>query len=252
MASLWTSVPAELRRAVLLVTLAVALVGVAYGVTATANQFAVWQILVLAVLVLAGSAELLFVGLIGAGASPWLALGASLLLNLRNVVYGMACSPLLPAGWRRWAGAHLVNDETVALAAAPSGDRPAELPPRTLAQRWATFLVSGIGVAVGWPFGALIGATLGQVVPEPELWGLDAVLPALLGALAMPAVRNGSTFAVAVLAAAIALVVTPVVPLGVAPIAGLAALVVLLLARRPGGGDQQGGDQQGGIAGAGA
>lgn len=237
MSSLWSGVPPELRRSIALVTLAVALVGVAYGVTATANGFVVWQIVLLAVIVLAGSAELLFVGLVGAGASPWLALGASLLLNLRNVVYGMAASPLL-TGWRRWVGAHLVNDETVALAAVPSTPRPAELPRRTLAQRRATFFLTGIGVAVGWPVGAVVGATLGQVVPQPEAWGLDAVLPALLGALAMPAVRSGSAVAVAVLAGAIALVATPHVPLGLAPVIGLVAVAVLLVGRgragRPG------------------
>ncbi|TGO05314.1 AzlC family ABC transporter permease [Serinibacter arcticus] len=228
--SIWSDVPRELRRGVLLVTLAVALVGIAYGVTASADGFAVWQIVLLAVLVLAGSAELLFVGLIGAGASPWLALGASLLLNLRNVVYGMAASPLLLRRWERWCGAHLVNDETVALAAAPTGG-----PPRTVEQRRATFLVTGIGVALGWPVGAVIGSTLGQVVPEPEAWGLDAVLPALLGALAVPAIRGGSAFAVAVLAGVIALLAQPHVPLGLAPVLGLAAVAVLLVGRRDGG-----------------
>lgn len=229
--TLWTRVPAELRRAVVLVTVAVALVGVAYGVTATANDFALWQIVVLAVIVLAGSAELLFVGLVGAGASPWLALGASVLLNLRNVVYGMAASPLLRPGWRRWLGAHLVNDETVAMAAAPAGERPDGLAPRTPAQRRATFVVTGLGVAIGWPLGAVLGATLGQVVPDPQVWGLDAVLPALLGALAMPAVRSGSTFAVAAVAGVIALVATPHVPLGLAPVIGLVAVGLLLVGR---------------------
>lgn len=240
MSSIWSDVPRELRCGVLLVTLAVALVGIAYGVTASANGFAVWQIVLLAVLVLAGSAELLFVGLVGAGASPWLALGASILLNLRNVVYGMAASPLL-RGWERWFGAHLVNDETVALAAAPAPVGPAgsvgptAQPPRSPEQRRATFFLTGIGVAVGWPVGAVIGSTLGQVVPEPEVWGLDAVLPALLGALAVPAIRGGSAFAVAVLAGVIALLAQPHVPLGLAPVLGLAAVAVLLVGRRDGG-----------------
>jgi 4-azaleucine resistance transporter AzlC len=234
MSSIWSDVPRDVRRGVLLVTLAVALVGIAYGVTASANGFVVWQIVLLSVLVLAGSAELLFVGLIGAGASPWLALGASILLNLRNVVYGMAASPLL-RGWERWFGAHLVNDETVALAAAPAPAGPTAQPPRSPEQRRATFFLTGIGVAVGWPVGAVIGSTLGQVVPEPEVWGLDAVLPALLGALAVPAIRGGSAFAVAVLAGVIALLAQPHVPLGLAPLLGLAAVAVLLVGRRDGG-----------------
>lgn len=246
--SIWSDVPRELRRGVLLISLAVALVGIAYGVTASANGFLVWQIVLLAVLVLAGSAELLFVGLVGAGASPWLALGASILLNLRNVVYGMAASPLL-RGRERWWGAHLVNDETVALAAAPAGARPAGLPPRTLEQRRATYVVTGIGVAVGWPVGAVIGSTLGQVVPEPEVWGLDAVLPALLGALAVPAIRGGSAFAVAVLAGVIALLAQPYVPLGLAPVLGLSAVAVLLVGRRGGDDARRGPDGVGGVGG---
>ncbi|GMA33370.1 AzlC family ABC transporter permease [Litorihabitans aurantiacus] len=245
MTALLRDLPREQRRSVILMTLAVALVGTAYGVTATANGFALWQILLLAVLVMAGSAELLFVGLIGAGANPWLTLGASLMLNLRTVVYGMAASPLL-RGWARWPGAHIVNDETVALSAA-GPTRPGSAPRLTTAQRRATFTAAGLGVAVGWPVGALIGATLGQIVGNPEVWGLDAVLPALLGAVAVPAIRGGSMVAVAVLAGAIALVAQPHVPLGLAPMLGLLAVAVVLLGRRGASGGGSDADSPAGV-----
>ncbi|MES6118662.1 AzlC family ABC transporter permease, partial [Cutibacterium acnes] len=161
------------------------------------------------------------------GASPWLAAAAGILVNLRNGVYGMAVSPLLPRGWRRALGAHLVNDETVAFATSPS---PAAAPAATAHRgRVATFWVAGIGVALGWPVGAAMGAGLGLVVSDPRVWGLDAVLPALLGALAVPAIRAGRTLAVAVLAAVIALVTTPLVPAGLAPVLALAALAVVLV-----------------------
>ncbi|TNU74131.1 branched-chain amino acid ABC transporter permease [Miniimonas arenae] len=228
--ALWHDVPRDLRRPILLMSLAVALVGVTYGVTGVSAGFAAWQLLLLALTVLAGSAELLFVGLVGAGASPWLAAAAGILVNLRNSVYGMAVSPLLPRGWRRALGAHLVNDETVAFATSPA---PAAAPvPTAHRGRVATFWVAGIGVALGWPVGAAVGAGLGLVVSDPRVWGLDAVLPALLGALAVPAIRAGRTLAVAVLAAVIALVTTPLVPAGLAPVLALAALAVVLVPGR--------------------
>ncbi|GAA1048345.1 AzlC family ABC transporter permease [Arthrobacter russicus] len=62
-------------------SLSVGIVGVSYGVTATAAGFPLWQILVLG-----SSSEFLFVGIAAASGNLLAAVVAGLLVNLRNFV----------------------------------------------------------------------------------------------------------------------------------------------------------------------
>ncbi len=44
-----------------------------------------------------------------------------------------------------------------------------------------------------WPLGTLTGAAVGKLLPAPETIGLDAVFPAILLALVIPAFKNRTT-----------------------------------------------------------
>lgn len=195
---------------------AVLVVGVAYGAAASNAGFPAWLVILAAVLVLSASSELVFVSVIGAGGLPWVAVGAALLVNLRNVVYGISAATFLPPSHlSRLLSAHLVNDETVAFALAQSNP----------ARRGAAFRVAGIAILVAWPFGAAVGVLVGTVVPDPALLGLDAAFPAIFLAILVGAISRrtaGPALGGAVLAAA----ATPFVASGVAPIIGLLGLLV--------------------------
>ncbi|WP_231727584.1 MULTISPECIES: AzlC family ABC transporter permease [unclassified Rathayibacter] len=197
-------------------SISVAVVGVSYGLSAAGVGFPLWQILLLAVAVFGASAEILFVGVIAAGGAPLAAAFAALLVNARALPYGMTVGTFLPRGVLRLLGAHLANDETVALAM--SGE--------TRERRRALFWVSGAAVALAWPLGALVGALLDDAVADPAVLGLDAVFPAVLLALAMPSLRNARTAAAASAGGVVALAVLPIAPLGLAPVLALAGLVV--------------------------
>ncbi|MFD1827802.1 MULTISPECIES: AzlC family ABC transporter permease [Mumia] len=208
-------------QAVLPICVTVMLVGVSYGVTAAAAGFPLWQVIALAVLVLGASSELLFVALVALGAAPAIAAGAALLVNLRTAAYGMAAGPLLRPGRGRLLGAHLVNDETVALATAQDTPREGR----------RAFWACGIGIALAWPLGAGIGVGVGQVVPDPSDWGLDAVFPAVIAALVLPALRERATLAATAVGGTLALVGLPHLPPGLAPVLALLGLAVVPLAR---------------------
>ncbi|QHC67648.1 branched-chain amino acid ABC transporter permease [Rathayibacter sp. VKM Ac-2759] len=214
--SLLRTLVAADRRSIALVSVSVAVVGVSYGLGAAGAGFPLWQILLLAVAVFGASAEILFVGVIAAGGAPLAAALAALLVNARALPYGMTVGAFLPGGPLRLLGAHLANDETVALAMSGA----------TLERRRALFWSSGIAVAVAWPVGALLGALLGAVVADPAALGLDAVFPAVLLALALPALRSARTAAAAVAGGVVALAVLPTAPLGLAPVLALTGLVV--------------------------
>ena len=204
-------------KPILAVALSVASVGISYGATATSAGFAWWQVVLIATAVFGASSEFLFVGVLAAGAGPVAAVAAGLLVNVRNVAYGMSASAYLRPGVQSFVGAHFVNDETVALAANHVD----------AADRRRAFWWSGAAMFVAWPAGAAIGAVLGTVAGNPRTWGLDAVFPTLILALLLPMMRERAVAAVVGVAAVIAVVVTPLVPAGVGPVLALLALCVL-------------------------
>lgn len=200
----------------------VLIMGISYGLAANTAGLPLWANLLLAFLVLAGSSEFLFVAAIGAGVPPMLAAVTSALVNTRHLVFGFALAKILGTNGRRWLAAHLINDEAVALALAE----------HTPERRRLLYWVTGLGILLVWPLGALIGGLLGGIVPDPRVLGIDAVLPAVLVAVAIPALKEKSAIAIASLGIGLAIVFTPFVPAGVAPILALAAVPLALIRKR--------------------
>ncbi|MCD2104722.1 AzlC family ABC transporter permease [Rhodococcus erythropolis] len=224
MRSLWRTVDRDTIRVTVLICLSVAVVGVSYGVTAGSAGFSIWQLLALAVLVLGASSEFLFIGIIAAGGGALAAVAAGLLINSRNFAYGLAAGSFLGearhrgSGWRKLVGAHLVNDESVAVAMAQG----------SVKQKRAAFWFCGIGIAVSWPIGALLGGLLGGVVQDPAALGLDAAFPVVILALVLPALREKVTLLAGVIGAAVAVATSPFLPSGTAPLVALLSLAVTI------------------------
>jgi len=84
-----------------------------------------------------------------------------------------------------------------------------------------------------WVGGTVIGVLLGEVIPDPQQFGLDVVLPAFFITLVVRDVRTSGTrrtFAVMGLAIAITLALTPVAPAGM-PVVVAAGAALLGLRR---------------------
>src|SRR5690625_2396206 len=107
-------------RNVGLVCASVAIIGVSYGLAAPPSGVPLWANLLLAGIVLAGSSEFLFVAAIGTGVPPLLAAATSALVNTRHFIFGFSLAPTIGSNAQKWFGAHLINDEAVALALAES------------------------------------------------------------------------------------------------------------------------------------
>lgn len=209
-------------RGVVLVCVSVSIMGVSYGLAAHTAGIPLWANLALAVFVLAGSSEFLFVAAVGAGVPPVLAAVTSALVNARCFVFGFSVASFLKQDRSMWLAGHLINDEAVALA----------LGERKPARKRLLYWVTGVGILLSWPVGALVGGVLGGIIPDPAALGVDAVLPAVLVAIAFPALKDRRTAGVVVAGAVIAVVVTPVVPVGVAPILALAAVPLVFLQKK--------------------
>jgi 4-azaleucine resistance transporter AzlC len=204
-------------RDIALACLAVWFIGLSYGAIAVASGFPLWFPAAQSVLVLAGASEFLFVGIVAAGGNPLAAAAAGLLVNARHVPYGLALPDITGRGWRRLLGSHVMNDESVVFALSQ------EDLPRKRAAYWAC----GLGVLLCWPAGAVLGALIGSVIGNTGAFGLDAMFPAVILALIMPALRDRVTLRAALAGAAIALAAAPFLPAGLPVLLALAALLTL-------------------------
>ena len=206
-------------RDVLALAAAAGVVGVSFGAIAVAAGLPGWLVAASSVLVFAGGAQFLAVGLIAAG-NPLAAVFAGLLLNARHLPFGMAIADSIGGGWgTRLLGSHLMVDESVAFALAQ---------PDPGARRRAYWL-TGAALFVAWNIGTLAGIALGERAGDPAALGLDAAFPAGLIALLLPSLRDRDTRLVATLGATIAVLGTPLLPAGLPVLLSLAALGLLAL-----------------------
>ncbi|MEU0201659.1 MULTISPECIES: AzlC family ABC transporter permease [unclassified Streptomyces] len=226
MRSFWRTptLDGTLPRDIALVCLAVGVIGVSYGALAVTSGFPWWFPVLMGALVLAASSEILFVGIIAAGGSPLAALLAGLLVNARHLPFGLAVPDVLGRGRRKVLGTHLMNDETVVFALAQ--DEPE--------RRRAAYWLCGLGILVCWPAGAALGALLGSVVRDTDALGLDAMFPAVILALILPALTTRPLRRTALAGAALALTVTPFLPAGLPVLAALAALPLSMAGAKEG------------------
>ena len=204
---------------------AVGVFGLAYGAAAVTAGLSVAQASALSLFTFTGASQFALVGVLGAGGSAAAAVAVSVFLGLRNGLYGLRVAQLLPPGrLRRALAAHLVIDETMAMAAARDDPGLARF------AFWAT----GISVFVQWNLATVAGALGAVALGDPRVAGFDAVFPAAFLALLAPLVRKRAERGTAVLAVLITLaLVAAGAPAGL-PIlaAALAAVPALLLARR--------------------
>ncbi|GAA3041774.1 AzlC family ABC transporter permease [Actinokineospora globicatena] len=218
MRSIWRTLDPGLWRGVLAIAAAAAVNGASFGAIAVAAGNPLWVPVAMSVLVFAGGSQYMAVGVVASGGSPIAAVIGGLVLNARHLPFGLAIGDVvgksLPA---RLVGSHLLVDESVAFAMAQKD------PERAKAAYWAC----GGSLFVAWNLGVFGGALAGSLVSDPNALGLDAVFPAVMLALVLPALKEAGKLRPALLGAAIALATTPFLPPGVPVLLALLGLVAV-------------------------
>lgn len=202
--------------------------GASFGAVSVASGLTVLQTVVLSVVMFTGASQFAFIGVIGAGGAPLAAVPPALLLGIRNAFYGVPISRILGSdhlrGLRRPLNAHLVIDETTAMAV--RHETPGS-------QRYA-FWTTGVSLFFLWNVGTIIGALGGSALGEPETFGLDAMVPAAFLALLWPRLSDTRSRLIALCGAAVATVLIPLAPAGVPVLAAApVAIVAGLVSRKP-------------------
>ncbi len=201
--------------------MAAGLVAISFGALAEPIMGAVAP-LVMSATVFAGSAQFAALAVLGGGGGAVAAVLAGVLLNARYGPMGVALAPSLGGrAFRRGATGQAMVDQSWALASRGDG----RFDP--------VFMVGATLPAYPlWIAGTAAGVFAGEIVGDPNQFGLDVIFPAFFLALLAAELRAGRGRSAAAVGAGVALALLPVAPPGV-PI--LAASVGALLGLRRGG-----------------
>ncbi|MFN2269188.1 MAG: AzlC family ABC transporter permease [Anaerolineae bacterium] len=169
-------------------------IGLAYGVLAQKAGLSALNTLLMSLIVYAGSAQLIAVGLFAGGASPLSIILTTFVVNLRHLLFSAAVAPFLQH-WRKidLAGfAYELTDETFAVHSAQFASEG--VPGR------AEVFATNVTAQVSWVFGTALGILVGQVIADVKPLGLDYALPAMFIALLVLQIKERVQIVIALLA----------------------------------------------------
>lgn len=205
----------SLTRTSLSVSIATGLYGISYGALAVAAGLSLWQTQLLSLAMFTGGSQFAFVAAIPGGGAT--AAAAASLMSVRNAIYGAQMNAeLRPRGVLRPLAAHATVDESVAVSLAQ----------KTPADRAKGFWMTGWGVFFFWNLLTFVGAVAASRV-DPSAWGLDGAAVAAFIGLLWPRLMERKHWAIAALAAVVATLATPMLPIGT-PILAAAVVAGLL------------------------
>ncbi|MEO8240798.1 MAG: AzlC family ABC transporter permease [bacterium] len=207
---------------------AIFIYGVAIGLVADQARLSLGEAVATSGLVYSGSAQLAALSLIATGHVTLVSLAATILLmNARYIMFGAALHPWLAGTTtpRALGSLLLLGDANwiVVMRAIARGETDRAYLPGT-----------GLPMLAGWLSGTAVGALSGQILPDPKLLAADMMLPAFAAAMMAGMLRTRSSWLIAAVGAAMALMVQHLAGSGWAVIAaGLSGGIVAFASHQP-------------------
>jgi len=174
-------------------------VGIAYGVLARKAGISALNTVLMSLLVYAGSAQLIAVGLFGANVPVLSIIMTTFVVNLRHLIMASAVAPYLKR-WRKFelaAFAYELTDETFAVH---STHFPSGIPGK------AAVFATNVTAQTAWITGTVLGIAAGRLINDVKPFALDYALPAMFAALLVLQVKNRIHIVVALLTGVLAIV----------------------------------------------
>ncbi|MDA4127257.1 MAG: AzlC family ABC transporter permease [Thaumarchaeota archaeon] len=159
-------------------------VGATYGVLALAAGLPVLGAIGMSSIVFAGSSQFVGVQLLGASVPSLLILFATLMVNLRHLLYSASLAPYLESLGPRWKVvlSYFLTDEAYAVTIAHYSKQAAPQ-----ARHWY-LLGAGLTLWSAWQVSTIVGVVLGSVLPRSL--PLEFVLTLTFIALLVPMVKG--------------------------------------------------------------
>ncbi len=199
--------------------------GIIFGALAITSGLSASAAMAMSLLVYAGSAQFVGVGLVAGGASLPVIWLTTFVVNVRHALYSTSLAPYVKHLPQRWVLplAFWLTDETY-LVVIKHYEEPDPSP-----YRHYYYFGSAIFMYASWQLSTLVGVMFGSAVPDPARWGLDFAMSATFIAMLIPSIKNRPSLA-AVLTASIVAVTAQGLPnqlwLILATLCGVAAGVI--------------------------
>ena len=172
-------------------------IGFAYGVLAGKSGISDANTLLMSLLVFAGSAQFIAVGLFASGTGPAAVILTTFVVNLRHMLMAASLAPYL-SGWKKrhlaWFSFEL-TDETFALHSASAG---------LLADCRLEALSLNMTAQASWVVGTLLGIVASGLIGDVKPLGLDYALAAMFIGLLVGQCENRVRVITAILSGGIA------------------------------------------------
>ncbi|MEM8622140.1 MAG: AzlC family ABC transporter permease [Pseudomonadota bacterium] len=184
---IWAAVP---------IFIAVIPFGMIFGTVAVEAGLTLSETMAYTMIVTAGASQLAALAVLDQGGPAFMAVLTGAIVNLRMAMY----SASLAVHWRgvgmlwRVPAAFFLHDQAFALSMAryARADEPT-------ADRVGFYFGVGITTTIVWIIATLVGALVGNSIPQS--WGLDFVVPACFLAIAVPMIRGTANVVAALVAA---------------------------------------------------
>lgn len=180
-------------------------IGLAFGVLAAQAGLSVLEVCFMSLIVYAGSSQFIGVGMLAAGASFGSIIMTTFLVNSRHLLMSASLAPYLKKCSVRWLAVigFGITDESFAVAI---GDlRSGERQP-------AYFAGLNFTAQLAWIVSTSLGAAVGNIIPNPQAFGLDFALPAMFIGLLVIQLRGRLGILAALTAGALSLAIGIYVP----------------------------------------
>lgn len=163
-------------------------VGLAMGIVANTSHLSVWAVLLMSLIVYAGSAQFIIVSMLLAGSPISAIVLSTFLINSRMILMSMSVAQYFKKDslLQNVGLGSLLTDETFALSMNKLNQTDQQLKPHWLhAANLVAFLV--------WAAATVVGCLLGNLISDPDQFGLDfAVVGMFIGLLYLQIITDRS------------------------------------------------------------
>jgi 4-azaleucine resistance transporter AzlC len=173
-------------RDILPLLLGAAPFGLIYGTMAIASGLSAAAAMAMSLIVFAGSAQFVAVGLVAAQIPLLIIVATTFVVNLRHMLYSATLLPHLKHLPQRWRIplAFLLTDESFAVTV-HRFQKEKGSPYRHWYQ-----LGASVAMYLNWQVWCLVGLVIGERIPGVASWGLDVAMPIAFIGMTIPFVRN--------------------------------------------------------------
>lgn len=177
-------------------------IGFAYGVLAMQAGFSIFETIFMSVLVYAGSAQFIGVGMVAASAGLIAIVITTFLVNLRHLLMSASLVQRLKGESKKKLAlfSYWITDESFAVISSWMKQEN-KIP-------FSSVFTVNIVAYLGWVFGSFLGAVIGAQAIDVEKYGLDYALPAMFIILLIFQLENRKYVFLAIVAGMLSLVLS--------------------------------------------